>query len=108
MQELTGIISNDIRHNDIFVRWGGEEFVLLFEEMDIKRSYEKCEEFRQRVQDTNFVNDIKLTLSFGVTLIRKDDDVKSLLKRADDLLYQAKDEGRNKIRVNKKNWLLKS
>lgn len=97
LKDLTSIIENSIRKNDVFVRWGGEEFVLLFEDIDTKAAYEKCEELRVQIENEVFTKNISITLSFGLTNIVKEDSMKSLLKRADTLLYKAKADGRNRV-----------
>ncbi len=98
LKKLTSVIKKHLRDEDIFVRWGGEEFIILFEDIDLKKGVIKAEEIRELVENTNFPEDIKVTVSIGVTKKEISDSIKVFLERADELLYKAKKSGRNCIR----------
>lgn len=97
LKELCSTVKTFLRDEDIFVRWGGEEFIILFEDLDIQIAAQKADEIRKVVENTKFFNNIKVTISLGVTNINKDDTIDIVLKKADDLLYMAKENGRNKV-----------
>ena len=85
----------------MFGRWGGEEFVGIFA---INRDYEAtiiAERIRYLVENTVITNtdgqELKVTISVGITTSRPQDTLKSMLKRADKLMYQSKQNGRNKV-----------
>jgi len=94
---LAQIIEKSIRSNDTFVRWGGEEFVILFENTDMNSNYYKCEELRKLVEKETFSLGISITISLGVTQIKEGDSIDDVLERADKLLYKAKANGRNRV-----------
>lgn len=97
LEKLSFTTKNFLRENDIFVRWGGEEFIIVIENINLNNAVKKTESFRKLVENTKFENDIKVTISAGVTIIKSDDTKENILERADSLLYKAKNNGRNII-----------
>ncbi|MCK9492213.1 MAG: diguanylate cyclase [Sulfurimonas sp.] len=91
------LISSSIRASDIFGRWGGEEFIILLPQTDLKSAFVLAQNLRQKVQDHDFEQVGKKTISVGVTQLNADDDVLSFVRRSDDALYKAKKSGRNKV-----------
>ncbi|HEY8100719.1 MAG TPA: diguanylate cyclase [Burkholderiaceae bacterium] len=90
-----------LRSADILGRYGGEEFVALFPETDIDGSAIIAERLRTMVQNLTIpeINDFSnVTISLGVaTLLPSDTDISQTISRADKALYQAKQQGRNKV-----------
>jgi len=86
-----------IRKNDVFARWGGEEFIIIFSEMGLEDARIKCEALKQRIANLHHEVHITVTVSFGVTQCAPNDDAKSLIERADKALYMAKNSGRDKV-----------
>lgn len=81
-------------------RWGGEEFIILLPDMDIKKATEHAECIRQTIMNTecNYENHrIKITMSFGVSELDKKVSPELNVRVADDRLYKAKTEGRNRV-----------
>jgi len=97
LKQLCNTIKTFMRDEDTFVRWGGEEFIILFEDLNINIASQKADEIRKVVEKTKFFNNIEVTISLGVTNIIIDDTVDRVLKRVDKLLYIAKDSGRNRV-----------
>ncbi|MDQ7061474.1 MAG: diguanylate cyclase [Sulfurimonas sp.] len=93
---LTKLIKKHIRDNDVFARWGGEEFVLAFD-VGLSKGVEIAENLRAFIQDYKFDRAGTITCSFGVTEYKANDKLDAIIKRADDALYKAKDTGRNKV-----------
>lgn len=87
-----------LRKNDMFGRWGGEEFVGVFE---IKNNYEAtlvAEKIRVLIERTEIPyngESLSVTASLGVTVARDDDTIDSVIKRADELMYQSKQKNKN-------------
>ncbi|MGZ3254761.1 MAG: diguanylate cyclase [Burkholderiaceae bacterium] len=90
-----------LRTADIFGRYGGEEFVAVCPETDIEGTAILAERLRMLVQHMTIpeVNDLSnITISLGVaTLLPADTDISQTISRADKALYQAKEQGRNKV-----------
>ena len=81
-------------------RWGGEEFIILLPKMDLKNALEVAENIRCKVQESecNYQNVVvKVTMSFGVTELDSSKTSTDNIKIADDNLYRAKQEGRNRV-----------
>jgi len=86
---LTKLVSEHLRANDIFARWGGEEFLVLLPRTDKAIAYDKALQLRQIIEE--YDNQIpNFTVSFGVTQITSYDKEHSALIRVDNALYQAK------------------
>jgi len=96
--ELTQRVNEELRENDVFARWGGEEFLLLLPNTDLHGAEEVAERCREAFATTP-VDDIgTVTASFGVVAYHgKDDTLEQLLQRADTALYSAKREGRDRV-----------
>jgi len=91
------LIRQNIRKSDIVARWGGEEFVLLFPETDLSTAVKIAEALRTKIEMHSFEKVKKVTCSIGVVQFDRFETEDMLLKRADDNLYRAKEEGRNRV-----------
>ena len=96
LKHLVNLIKKHIRDSDIFARWGGEEFVLAFN-VDIDKGREIAESLRKHIEQEKFDIVEHITCSFGITKFQKDDTLETMTKRADSALYEAKENGRNKV-----------
>ena len=99
LKELATLVKKRLRPDDIIGRYGGEEFALLLPETDLPGGVHIAEELRRRIDEHPFVFEaekIKVTVSLGVAQLSGDDDVVAFIKAADERLYRAKREGRNK------------
>ncbi|MFZ2170096.1 MAG: diguanylate cyclase [Methylococcaceae bacterium] len=97
LQAVTGLVKENIRTVDVVARWGGEEFMVLMPASNLAAARSMAEKLRQTIAQYRFDKVDKITVSFGVTEFELQDDSNSLLKRADDALYQAKERGRNRV-----------
>ena len=95
LKEFVGIIQKNIRSDDVFARWGGEEFLLLLQYTNIENALKKIERLRLLIDEHDFKHIEHLTVSFGVARKEEYDDMHSLIQRADKALYEAKDSGKN-------------
>jgi len=94
--ELSKIFKENSRKIDIVGRWGGEEFLIICTNTDKDGAVVYAEKIRKKVEEFTFSHIQKKTISIGVSEILENDTLPLLVKRADDNLYLAKDEGRNK------------
>ncbi len=94
---------NHLRASDVFCRIGGEEFAAILINADAKKAEALAERIRQALASLKVANKrtaITFTVSVGGTeRAARSDSVESMLKRADNALYSAKREGRNKVRM---------
>lgn len=100
LQKLAGFLKSSLRAIDIVGRYGGEEFLAILPETDGMNGYIVAERFRERIEKESFSNgeeEINITISGGVAHFTNGMDVNKLIKMADDNLYTAKREGKNRI-----------
>lgn len=97
LQWLVKTVQQRLRSTDMLFRIGGEEFVILLPMQDIESSYTVAEDIRKQIEQLSVPELPQITISAGVTGHANDDDEKSILKRADIALYQAKAQGRNQV-----------
>jgi diguanylate cyclase len=98
LQTFAVVARSCLRDRDVLARYGGEEFVLLLPNTDCDQFATCCERLREafsRAQPLGVKVD-DLSLSIGMTLLTKHDDLDEALHRADQALYQAKRSGRNR------------
>ena len=97
LKEISNILKDNIRVSDTLGRWGGEEFLIVIPQIDIEGAKILAEKLRKEIENHHFSTAGKLTASFGLAYYRKGDDENSIVKRADEALYKAKELGRNTI-----------
>jgi diguanylate cyclase (GGDEF)-like protein len=98
LKTLTLLVTEAVRASDVFARWGGEEFIVLISNLNGVQTVQIAERIRQVVEQYSFEIIGKLTISLGVSMIQQtDESIDSVINRADDALYQAKQSGRNKV-----------
>ena len=94
--ELAKILENTVREGDFVARWGGEEFVITLQVTKAKNAQILAEKIRKNVQEYNFTEGGKQTISLGVTEYKQGESEDNFIKRVDEALYEAKQTGRNK------------
>jgi diguanylate cyclase (GGDEF)-like protein len=97
LKTVIRIIQDHIRKTDSLGRWGGEEFMLLVPETCMEQAAELAEKIRRHVELFTYTNVGTVTISCGLAELKVGDTIDSLIKRADDALYQAKRKGRNRV-----------
>jgi diguanylate cyclase (GGDEF)-like protein len=102
LKTLAATVKSRIRAEDIFARFGGEEFAIILPEIDGHNAHQFAEKIRQIVETTDFRFEgtrMEVTISMGVaTLDPEESDPSQLIKRSDERLYEAKNAGRNCVR----------
>ncbi len=97
LKSLTKMVQKTLREDDLFIRWGGEEFVIICN-CNKNSVTSLSEKLKKQIQTYRFETIDKLTCSFGIATFCKNDDANSLFNRADKALYCAKNNGRNRVR----------
>lgn len=90
-------ISKRVRKDDIFARWGGEEFVLLLTRSSYDAAMLKAEELRSAIAALEFDGVGSVTCSFGVSMLKEPHNPELLFSHADEALYKAKHNGKNRV-----------
>lgn len=96
LRHLAHLVKNSLRKSDVIARWGGEEFIVLLSNTSVEFAAQVAENLRGIIESENFDVVGHLTCSFGVTEMH-DEGEDAFLQRVDELLYQAKDNGRNQV-----------
>lgn len=99
IKRLVSVISKNIREIDVFVRWGGEEFLIILPETGLAGAELMALKLCDTIEQTQFGLSEKVTVSMGVTSYKSADTVEQLLQRVDAALYEAKYNGRNCVRT---------
>lgn len=94
---LSQMVTLGTRSTDTFARWGGEEFIKLLPNTVLKNAISVAEKLRKGIENFTFVNGLKITCSFGVAQLSNNDSAENFIKKADDALYIAKNNGRNLV-----------
>lgn len=102
LQKISVEIALQLRKNDIFCRWGGEEFILLIPESDKSNGQFLSEKIRRSIEKKPIElpsgETVDIKISIGCTSIRDNDNsVEALIERADRALYMSKEAGRNRV-----------
>jgi len=99
LRHIAQVAKSILRKSDMIARWGGEEFILLLPNTSVSYAANVAEKLRATIENETFNNVVgRITCSFGVSSLRNNEEVgKELLQRVDDLLYQAKNSGRNRV-----------
>lgn len=97
LKELTRLVAQRLRANDCFGRWGGEEFLVLLPNTVLDDALALAKQLLGKVAAHPFSIDRQVTISMGVVEIDRRETIDQLLRRVDDLLYSAKNRGRNQI-----------
>lgn len=105
LQQVSLIIKNSVRSLDIAGRFGGDEFIIILPDADLDTAKNIAERLRLQIAGKRFViddNALVITISAGGTQWLKDiagEDLKSMVSRADQALYEVKNSGRNQTNV---------
>lgn len=99
LQRTSVALQKTSRSHDLVARYGGEEFVIVCPDCEIATATHRAEQIRDVISRTEHavLGKRRATVSIGVTQIQSGDTAESLLRRADRALYQAKDQGRNRV-----------
>jgi len=107
LQQLGEILRQSVRENDLIFRYGGEEFTVILPATDIKGAHFVAERIRAATEAAVFepgTIDLKLTISVGVATCPDAPSIHDLIVAADQALYAAKDQGRNRVVLSEKTY----
>lgn len=101
--ELAGACERALRDNDIVARYGGEEFVIYLDDVTIEKAQTVAERLRETIAGLQVPSDdgrtVTFTISIGISSSKVSDNIDTLIKTADEALYKAKQNGRNRVEV---------
>jgi diguanylate cyclase (GGDEF)-like protein len=99
LKAVADIVRENTRKTDYFIRWGGEEFMILSSGVNLDKEYKLAKKIRKVIEKYEFKNVGRITVSLGVTEFKDTDTVNSFIKRADAAMYKAKKISRNRVEV---------
>lgn len=101
--ELAAACDRALRDNDIVARYGGEEFVIFLADVNIEKAKMVAERLRETIAGLVIMSDdnrpVTFTISIGISSSKVSDNIDTLIKTADEALYKAKKNGRNRVEV---------
>lgn len=100
LKEVASVLANSMIGKGFAVRWGGEEFLLVYEHHDLQKALEHLKELREKVlacEVTYNEEVLHVTMTYGLVRGNCNQVIEATVKAADDLLYQGKMAGRNQI-----------
>jgi len=95
---IARIVKQTIRSSDMLFRYGGEEFIVFLPNTNLEAAVITAEKIRQVITEYEFGHEHNVSASFGVTQYDRQSTIKDVLKKVDQLLYSAKDSGRNCVK----------
>lgn len=101
LQQVAKTLSRSVKHHEQLCRWGGEEFILAFPRVDEAQSMKEAEQIMQRIHEASYPQDLNVTVSIGLysTVVAPGFNLNAVINQADEALYQAKQNGRDRICV---------
>ena len=103
LSEIAGILKAQLREQDLLARWGGEEFLAILPDTAIETARVSAERIRHAVMSHDWRaltgEDIRVTLSMGVSELRQGEQLGETIRRADQALYTGKMGGRNRVEL---------
>lgn len=100
LSSVASTIQDSIRPTDLVFRYGGEEFVIIMYKNSLDQAEKDADKIRNQVKKDFFIdkgNELKVTLSLGVTCLKEGDTEETFFDRADKALYMAKRNGRDRV-----------
>ena len=99
LKDFAQILNSNIRETDTVGRWGGEEFLIVSTQTNLPGLICLATALQQKIASYSFSISGQKTASFGVASFKGNENVNEIVKRADDALYKAKNNGRNRVEI---------
>jgi len=106
LKDMAQEVKQVIRKTDLLFRYGGEEFVVLLHKTSLDKAASVAEKIREHIAKSVIKynqKDINVSVSMGAATLKDGDAITTLLDRADNALYRAKDLGRNRVCTENRN-----
>jgi diguanylate cyclase (GGDEF)-like protein len=92
-------LDKELRDSDILARYGGEEFIVLLPDTDLDGGVKTAEKIRKAIEEETYKGDVEvaITISLGVAQLQNEKIINDLIRKSDEALYKAKNNGRNRV-----------
>lgn len=100
LTRIADLLRSTLRRQDAICRWGGDELLIFLPETTLAGAAEAAEKIRHRLAELPLIvrgEELHLSISMGVAEADRDEEVTEVVRRADEALYRAKQEGRNRV-----------
>jgi len=100
LKAMCRTLLHSLRAGNSLGRWGGEEFLMIVAGTNERSLLAAAERFRMLVAESAIPlpeGELRITVSVGATLMLRDDTDQSVIRRADELMYKSKMDGRNRV-----------
>ncbi|MDF1884562.1 GGDEF domain-containing protein, partial [Sulfurimonas sp. SAG-AH-194-C21] len=97
LRELSTVTLKSLRNIDFLGRYGGEEFLILMPDTSSQDALAIANRVKTNITKHLFSENIEVTISLGLVQLQENESIDELLKRADELMYSSKDNGRDRI-----------
>lgn len=108
LQDVVCLARKHLRQVDRLARWGGEEFIVLLPHTNLAGAHVVADKIRQTIASHIPAHNQPITASFGIATCAANDTLDDIIRRADEALYQAKQNGRNQVVPNADALLLEA
>ena len=99
LQLFGKLLKSCCENGELVCRWGGEEFVILKQPGSYSEAEDLCKKIQQQMKQQEFPHQQSLTCSFGIAQMADNESFMDCFERADKMLFQAKNSGRNRVCV---------
>jgi diguanylate cyclase (GGDEF)-like protein len=102
LRRIASILKKSVRKTDLIARWGGEEFIVALIDSSLDDTLVVCEKIRSSLEEDLKLKNICnycVTASFGLTMVSQEDTIEKVVQRADEAMYEAKKEGKNRTKI---------
>lgn len=102
LQHFVNVVQKNLRKTDLFGRWGGEEFIIAFVDVNAQNALLLANILRDKIAHESLLTSLinhPLTISAGLTQMQKDESIDSLISRADNAMYIAKGNGKDRVHL---------
>jgi len=97
LQKITCCILNQLHHEDLFARWGGDEFVICLNDTKKDEAKIKLEKMKKQINRIQLPDHKRVSVSIGIAEYEEEETIDALIETADTLLYLSKEQGKNCI-----------
>ncbi len=102
LRSLSQLLITSMRDTDKIYRYGGEEFLIYLTQVDLDKAENILDRLRERISRyplriEGLPDPLNITVSIGIAEVTEDESLRNLIRRADDALYRAKNNGRNRV-----------
>ncbi len=102
LKTMCRTVQHNLRSGNVLGRWGGEEFLVIVAGTSMEGLRATAERYRMLISETTIplaAGELRITASMGATLMLGDDTDQSVIKRADELMYKSKMDGRDRVTI---------